>query len=115
MKSTLITGCMILATFQVWSQTIEIDKQQFVTVENTNGPTLRYSPSSGITLIEVDGLKFKDLNRNGKLDPYENWHLSVEARLSDLVSQMSIEQIAGLMLYSPHQSINQSIHATPLN
>lgn len=46
---------MILATFQVWSQTIESDKQQFVTVENTNGPTLGYSPSSGITLIEVDG------------------------------------------------------------
>lgn len=101
---------MILATFPVWSQTIEIDNQLFVTVENTNGPTLGYSPSSGITLIEVDGLKFKDLNRNGKLDPYENWHLSVEARLSDLVSQMSIEQIAGLMLYSPHQSIP----ATPL-
>jgi len=27
-------------------------------------------------LIEVDGLKFKDLNGNGKLDPYEDWRLS---------------------------------------
>ena len=26
--------------------------------------------------LSVDGLAFKDLNRNGKLDPYEDWRLS---------------------------------------
>jgi beta-glucosidase len=48
---------------------------------------------------------FKDLNKNGKLDKYEDWRLSFDQRATDLASQMSIEQIAGLMLYSSHQSI----------
>ena len=37
---------------------------------------------------------------------YENWRLPVEERVKDLASKMSIEQIAGLMLYSAHQSIS---------
>jgi beta-glucosidase len=50
-------------------------------------------------------LAFKDLNRNGKLDPYEDWRLQFDERARDLASQLSVEQIAGLMLYSSHQSI----------
>lgn len=49
-------------------------------------------------IIEVDGLKFKDLNGNGKLDPYEDWRLSPEERAEDLVRQMSPEEKAGLMV-----------------
>lgn len=49
-------------------------------------------------LIEVDGLKFKDLNGNGKLDPYEDWRLSPEERAKDLVSQMTKEEKAGMMM-----------------
>lgn len=46
-------------------------------------------------LIEQDGLIFKDLNGNGKLDPYEDWRLSAEERAEDLLSQMTlIEKIA---------------------
>ena len=75
----------------------------FILVENPNGPTLGYSPRSGITILEADGLSFKDLNRNGKLDRYEDWRLSADERAKDLASQMSIKQIAGLMLYSRHQ------------
>ena len=48
---------------------------------------------------------FKDLNKNGKLDTYEDWRLPARERAEDLASQMSIEQIAGLMLYSGHQRI----------
>ncbi len=51
-------------------------------------------------LLESDGLKFKDLNRNGRLDPYEDWRLSCEERGRDLVSRMSLEEKAGLMLIS---------------
>ncbi|WP_394297318.1 MULTISPECIES: glycoside hydrolase family 3 N-terminal domain-containing protein [Flavobacteriaceae] len=39
------------------------------------------------------------------LDSYEDWRLPVEERAQDLASKMSIERIAGLMLYSAHQSI----------
>ena len=77
----------------------------FTLVSNTNGPTLGYSTSSSIKILEVDGLHFKDLNRNGKLDAYEDWRLPVETRAKDLAGKMSIEQMAGLMLYSAHQAI----------
>lgn len=69
------------------------------------GKTLGYSTRSGIKLLTVDNLTFKDLNRNGALDKYEDWRLSYEERAQDLVKQLSIEEIAGLMLYSPHQSV----------
>lgn len=50
-----------------------------------------------LELIEVDGYRFKDLNKNGTLDPYEDWRLSPEERSQDLLSQMSLEQKAGFM------------------
>ncbi len=49
-------------------------------------------------LIEVDGLTFKDLNGNGKLDPYEDWRLSPEERAKNLVSLMTIDEKLGMML-----------------
>lgn len=33
-----------------------------------------------------------DLNKNGKMDPYENPALDVEARITDLLSQMTLEE-----------------------
>ena len=48
---------------------------------------------------------FKDLNRNDSLDAYEDWRLSAQERAADLASQLSIEEIAGLMLYSSHQAV----------
>lgn len=75
------------------------------TVTNEGGKTLGYSASSGIGIITVDRYGFKDLNKNGKLDMYEDWRLSADQRAVDLASKMSIDQIAGLMLYSAHQAI----------
>jgi beta-glucosidase len=77
----------------------------FILVKNPNGPTLGYSPASGVKILTVDGLSFKDLNKNGKLDKYEDWRLPVDVRAKDLASKLSIAQIAGLMLYSAHQAI----------
>jgi beta-glucosidase len=50
-------------------------------------------------LLTVDGLTFKDLDRNGKLDAYEDWRLSPQARATDLVQRMSLEELAGLMVH----------------
>lgn len=47
----------------------------------------------------------KDPNKNGKLDSYEDWRLPVDERAKDFAGQMSLEDIAGLMLYSSHQSL----------
>ena len=49
-------------------------------------------------IIEVDGLKFKDLNGNSKLDPYEDWRLPIEERVKNLVSLMNIDEKLGMML-----------------
>ena len=76
-----------------------------ILVKNQNGPTLGYSSSSGVKILTVDGLAFKDLNKNGKLDKYEDWRLPVAERAKDLASQLSVNEIAGLMLYSIHQAI----------
>jgi beta-glucosidase len=74
-------------------------------VTNEDGSTLGYSTSSGVKIITADRYGFKDLNKNGTLDPYEDWRLSADERARDLASKMTIEQIAGLMLYSRHQAI----------
>jgi beta-glucosidase len=90
------------APAQKW---FEQKKDQYNLITNTGGQTLGYSTSSGVKIITEKGLAFKDLNKNGKLDPYEDWRLPLDKRAADLASKMSIEQIAGLMLYSGHQSI----------
>lgn len=94
---------IISSTTQKW--TSEDESDGIVLVKNPNGATLGYSTKSGVKILTVDGLAFKDLNKNGKLDKYEDWRLPVEERAKDLASKMSIDQIAGLMLYSAHQAI----------
>lgn len=70
-----------------------------------DGPTLGYSPASGVQIIREGNFAFKDLNRNGQLDVYEDWRKDIEERIADLANQLSKEEIAGLMLYSSHQPI----------
>jgi beta-glucosidase len=43
-------------------------------------------------LLRIANLTFKDLNRNGSLDPYEDWRLPVEKRVADLLSRMTMEE-----------------------
>lgn len=83
----------------------EVEKDSIRIVTQQEGAVLGYSANSGVRLLAVDGYAFKDLNRNGLLDPYEDWRLTPEERAVDLAGQLSTEEIAGLMLYSAHQSI----------
>ncbi|WP_339726937.1 glycoside hydrolase family 3 protein [Maribacter stanieri] len=80
-------------------------KEGITIVTNEDGATLGYSTESGVAIIAQDRYAFKDLNKNGSLDSYEDWRLPVTERAKDLASKMSLEDIAGLMLYSSHQSI----------
>lgn len=75
------------------------------TVTNEGGQTLGYSTTSGVKILTADRLAFKDLNKNGTLDKYEDWRLSADERAKDLASKLTTEQIAGLMLFSRHQAI----------
>ena len=47
--------------------------------------------------ITVDGLKFRDSNGNGVLDPYEDWRLPEICRARDLVTRMNLDQKIGVM------------------
>ena len=51
-----------------------------------------------VELLYDDGLSFKDLNKNGELDIYEDWRQPVEARVADLLSQMTLEEKAGMLM-----------------
>ncbi len=53
-----------------------------------------------VNLLPIDGFNFKDLNKNGELDPYEDWRRSVDERSKDLITRMSLEEKAGFMLIS---------------
>jgi beta-glucosidase len=49
-------------------------------------------------VLELEGLRFRDLNGNGVLDPYEDWRLSAAERAADLVWRMTPEEKIGLMV-----------------
>ncbi|MDF9824048.1 beta-glucosidase [Breznakia sp. PF5-3] len=94
-------------------------KVDFVTNPN-NGPILGILHNTDGTdgknkyiLEEVDGdytYAFKDMNKNGSLDAYEDWRLDVDTRAEALANYLvttdpdGIKKIAGLMLFSSHES-----------
>jgi beta-glucosidase len=51
-------------------------------------------------IINQDGMSFRDLNKNGRLDPYEDPRRPLEERVTDLLSQMTIEEKAGMMFHN---------------
>ncbi|MFM2404331.1 MAG: hypothetical protein RL223_2211 [Pseudomonadota bacterium] len=50
------------------------------------------------SVLQIDGLQFRDANGDGQLQPYEDWRQSVAIRVEDLVSRMTLEEKAGMML-----------------
>ncbi len=51
-------------------------------------------------VLTENGFQFRDLNKNGKLDVYEDARQPLEARVDDLLSQMTLEEKAGMMFHS---------------
>lgn len=98
----LLFAALLTTSCRKWGETYD---GSIRIITNKDGKTLGYDSSSSVKIITVKGLAFKDLNKNGELDPYEDWRLDADQRAKDLASKMSIEQIAGLMLYSAHQAI----------
>ena len=93
----------------------DLDYQEFSDGETTfgvvenpgDGPAISFSLSSGINILteEVDGetYYFKDLNNNGELDTFEDWREDTETRATALAEALTVDQIAGLMLFSAHE------------
>jgi beta-glucosidase-like glycosyl hydrolase len=54
----------------------------------------------GVALITAPGgYQVRDLNKNGSVDPYEDWHNPIDARVNNLMSLMSKEQKVLQMFY----------------
>lgn len=51
------------------------------------------------TLI-VDGMEFIDLNKDGKLQPYEDTRLTIDLRIDDLLPRLTIDEKIGLVMGS---------------
>ena len=83
----------------------QTEKDGILRLWQEDGPALAVSAASGAGFIEADGKYFKDLERTGTLAPYADWRLSAKERAKDLAARLSIDEIAGLMLYSPHQMV----------
>lgn len=47
--------------------------------------------------LTINGKKFRDLNKNGKLDIYEDNNSDIELRIEDLLAQMNPEEKAGAL------------------
>src|SRR5215213_736265 len=52
------------------------------------------------TRLSEGGFTFRDLNKNGELDIYEDSRRPIDERVEDLLSQMTLEEKAGLMFHT---------------
>ncbi len=50
--------------------------------------------------LTMDGYTFRDLNKNGSLDVYEDSRAQLEERVEDLLGEMTVEEKAGTMFVS---------------
>ena len=86
----------------------EEDPVAVVTIIPAEGEQAELGVADESILIEADGLKFKDLNKNDQLDPYEDWRLGTEERVADLLSQMEPDEKAFQMLHMTLVTLKES-------
>jgi beta-glucosidase len=67
-----------------------------VNAQNISQPELGHTSAP---LLSQDGYQFKDMNRDGKLNQYEDWRLSATQRANDLTRRMTLKEKAGLMMH----------------
>ena len=54
-----------------------------------------------VKVLDIDGISFRDLNKNNKLDRYEDHRLDTVQRVEDLISQMTLEEKVGTLFHPP--------------
>ena len=54
-----------------------------------------------VKTLDIDGMSFRDLNKNNKLDRYEDYRLDTAQRVEDLISQMAVEEKVGALFHPP--------------
>ena len=105
-----ITAGLLVAALAITScapKWVESQEDGYKLITQRKGAKLGYTSAP---ILQDRGYAFKDLNRNGVLDPYEDWRLPARKRAEDLAARMSVEDISGLMLYSSHQAVPGSAY-----
>ena len=96
--STIITAAMLVVMLPSFAMG-ESSKKYTETLQ-PEGWTLGYTKGGGVNLIEVDGYAFKDLDRDGELDVFEDWRVDYKERSRDLATNggLSLEFQLGLKM-----------------
>src|ERR1043166_7331313 len=96
-------ACLPLATLVGWAPL----SGKPVTRSTVQQPELG---SRSAPILTVGGFRFRDLDRNGRLDAYEDWRLPAEARVADLVSRMTLEEKAAALMHPVMTDDDKFVH-----
>jgi beta-glucosidase len=78
-------------------QIVQVTFISTLIVANISWKTVSLNEEKNPILI-IDGLQFSDLNNNGKLDNYEDYRLPINVRVEDLLSKLTDEEKAKLLV-----------------
>ncbi len=104
----LLMAMMMLLACAIAEDEEEVQTVVEVLYIDASGEQVKLGYTADTEILDVDGLKFKDLNKNGSLDVYEDWRKPVEERVSDLLSQMSATDKAAQMLHMTLVTLKES-------
>lgn len=107
MMLSCMTGVASAESETNWAE--QSMKGGWILVTQEGGDTLGYSPDSGVTILEADGFAFKDMNKNGQLDTYEDWRLTDAERAAALAQMLSAEQIFPLMYHNTIKTLSNKL------
>ena len=92
-KFTLYLLIFALILFCLWALNIFLKPVSKLKVLINSGEEVQ--------ILTEDNISFRDLNNNGKLDIYEDSRQPVDARVENLLSQMTLEEKVGQMFHPP--------------
>lgn len=99
LSSAMILNAISIPVLAQENSIIQNSTSGFYYIEE-NGEQVRLSSQNEDGFMEVDGLYFRDLDKDGELDTYEDWRLDTETRVQDLLSQMTSEEKAGTLMFA---------------
>lgn len=102
MALTLLFSCAVAEEDEDVQTVVDV---QYIAAD---GEQVRLGYTADTEILDVDGLKFKDLNKNGTLDVYEDWRKPVEERVNGLLAQMSPTDKAAQMLHMTLVTLKES-------
>ena len=104
----LLMAMMMLLSYAIAEDEEEVQTVVEVLYIDASGEQMKLGYTADTEILDVDGLKFKDLNKNGALDVYEDWRKPVEERVNDLLAQMSTTDKAAQMLHMTLVTLKES-------